>query len=135
MVFSAPFCYTSYVNHQGRILLLYGQTLPREFITSSLVWLLLRPSILYFVDGANAFDGYGLIRYIVRQGHNPRVILKRIHISRTFTCYQLMERISSLPPFPPSNGRGERGVTRHALYVLGLLDTFYDEQVPLPEVS
>jgi hypothetical protein len=184
------------MNHHGRILLFYGETIPRDLITQSLAWILVHqhdrqavacsaseygsagPKVprgtslpsgdfrrgtenhtsipqdhsdtplvrnagpdaalshnLYLIDGANAFDAYGLARLITRQGQDPRVILKRIHVSRAFTCYQLAERIMTLTPSPLSlrEGRGAGGESSPALYLLGLLDTFYDESVPMME--
>lgn len=133
------------MNHHGRILLLYGETIPHHLITQSLARILLRdlrqtsdPSPqLYLVDGANAFDAYGLARLITRQGQDPHVILKRIHVSRAFTCYQLAERIATLTPDARLSswrkGEGGEGSPSPALYLLGLLDTFYDESVPLTE--
>jgi hypothetical protein len=142
------------MNDNGRILLLYGETYPRRLITQSLAWILLKNSgqnpassrHLYLIDGANAFDAYGLVRFITRQGQDPGAALKRIHVSRAFTCYQLAERVATLTQ-SPSPKAGEWGLPAgnvsateqggvqdsSALYLLGLLDTFYDESVPLPE--
>lgn len=123
------------MNNHGRILLLRGETYPRHLITQSLAWILLKDAglsrHLYLVDGANAFDAYGLVRLIARQGQDPSIALKRIHVSRAFTCYQLAERIATLTPSLNDVQRGVEGSP--ALYLLGLLDTFYDESVPLPE--
>jgi hypothetical protein len=116
-------------NQNGRILLLYGAALPRELITSSLAWILLSQRELYVIDGANEFDAHSLTRLITRAGQDPRLLLKQVHISRAFTCYQLAERLTSLI-FVPAPSRP----TDAALYLIGLLDTFYDENVPLPEV-
>ncbi len=131
------------MNHHGRIMLLYGETIPRDLITQSLARILVGKAAqaadlshrLYLVDGANAFDAYGLARLITRQGQDPHLILKRIHVSRAFTCYQLAERIATLTPCPsPWQKEEERdGEPPPALYLLGLLDTFYDESVPLVE--
>lgn len=203
------------MNDHGRMLLLYGESYPRQLITASLAWILLAhqheqaadqalgfvssapgnskqavlppqgsppwdvplefgaalsgesaPRHLYLIDGANTFDAYGLVRFIARQGQDPSVVLRRIHVSRAFTCYQLAERVATLIPSPPTpsphRGAGESEVRRvgggapHSpetsyplpakrggagvgqepspLYLLGLLDTFYDENVPLREV-
>ena len=78
------------------------------------------------VVGHNRFDLYGLARLVIEQGLSPAPLLARIQLSRAFTCHQLHRRILTLPV-------PERRWAR--LYVLGLLDTFYDEDVRYPEVS
>ncbi len=71
--------------------------------------------------GHNRFDVYALSRLALEHGLDPRPVLARIELSRAFTCHQMHRRILTL------------GVPRaqrwSALYVLGLLDTFYDEDV------
>jgi hypothetical protein len=71
--------------------------------------------------GHNRFDVYALSRLAVEHGLDPRPILERIELSRAFTCHQLHRRILTLGV--PHTKRWS------ALYVLGLLDTFYDEDV------
>jgi hypothetical protein len=71
--------------------------------------------------GHNRFDVYVLSRLAVENGLDPRPILERIKLSRAFTCHQLHRRILTLRV--PCTKRWS------ALYVLGLLDTFYDEDV------
>ncbi len=112
----------------GGLLLLCGERLPRALITTSLVRLLMWNVALYRLDGANAFDAYGLTRQVARRGADPRLVLARVHVSRAFTCYQLVERLAALAPLPSH-------MEHYVLYVLGLLDTFYDENVPLPEAE
>jgi hypothetical protein len=71
--------------------------------------------------GHNRFDVYALSQLALEHGLDPRPILKRIELSRAFTCHQLHRRVLTLGA--PQTGRWS------ALYVLGLLDTFYDEDV------
>jgi hypothetical protein len=71
--------------------------------------------------GHNRFDVYALSRLAIEHGLDPRPILERIELSRAFTCHQLHRRVLTLGA--PQTGRWS------ALYVLGLLDTFYDEDV------
>ncbi len=71
--------------------------------------------------GHNRFDVYALSRLALKHGLDPRPLLTRIELSRAFTCHQLHRRILTL-----SLPRAQRW---SALYVLGLLDTFYDEDV------
>ena len=71
--------------------------------------------------GHNRFDVYALARLALEHGLDPRPILQRIELSRAFTCHQLHRRILTLDV--PHTKRWS------ALYVLGLLDTFYDADV------
>lgn len=73
--------------------------------------------------GHNRFDLYSLMRWTRQRKRNPQRLLAHVELSRAFTCHQLHRRLMTLDP-----GRGWR-----ALYVLGLLDTFYDESVPYYE--
>jgi hypothetical protein len=71
--------------------------------------------------GHNRFDVYALSRLALEHGLDPRPLLEHIELSRAFTCHQLHRRILTL---------GAPHIQRwSALYVLGLLDTFYDEDV------
>jgi hypothetical protein len=88
---------------------------------------------VWVVDGGNRFDALWVAEYIARSGKPPEPILARIHVSRAFTCHQMAERILTLPAPGPDPG-SETGAGEAApLVVLHLLDTFYDENVPLAE--
>jgi hypothetical protein len=76
---------------------------------------------VWVIDGGNRFDALWLAEYIARGGQAPEPVLDRINISRAFTCHQMAERILSLP------------VEAAPLVILHLLDTFYDENVPITE--
>ncbi len=77
--------------------------------------------------GHNRFDVYALSRLALEHSLDPRPLLARIELSRAFTCHQLHRRILTL---------GVPHMQRwSALYVLGLLDTFYDEDVKHHEAS
>jgi hypothetical protein len=81
------------------------------------------------IDGANRFDGYFLVEVARRTRQDYREVLKRFHISRTFTCYQTESTIvERLDRFLSSIRSG-------LVVILGLLDTYYDDQVPLQEAS
>jgi hypothetical protein len=77
--------------------------------------------------GHNRFDLYALAARVQEQGYDPHPVLARIELSRAFTCHQLHRRILTLNP--------ERTTRWSALFVLGLLDTFYDEDVKLHEAQ
>jgi hypothetical protein len=76
---------------------------------------------VWVVDGGNRFDALWVAEYIARGGEAPEPVLARIHVSRAFTCHQMAERVVTLP------------AEAAPLVVLHLLDTFYDENVPLAE--
>jgi hypothetical protein len=69
------------------------------------------------VDGGNRFDGYALARELRRQTPRVQETLKRILLSRAFTCYQTMALLAKLP------------VDGTPVVVLDLLATFRDENV------
>ncbi len=77
------------------------------------------------IVGDNRLDAYTLARRARVQGFDPVELLARVELSREFTCYQLHHCIATL----------DTTRTDHwsALYVLGYLDTFYDEDVKYPE--
>lgn len=73
------------------------------------------------VDAGNCFDGYGLARQLRQQTSYWQKALERVSVARAFTCYQVETLLSeAVADFAP-------------VLVLNLLDTFYDENVKLPE--
>jgi hypothetical protein len=73
------------------------------------------------VDAGNCFDGYGLARQLRQQTSYWQAALDRVSVARAFTCYQVETLLTeSVADFSP-------------VLVLNLLDTFYDENVRLPE--
>jgi len=89
---------------------------------------------VWVIDGGNRFDALWLAEYVARSGRAPEPVLARINISRAFTCHQMAERILSLPT-PGSDPGPEAGAGEAIapLVILHLLDTFYDENVPITE--
>ena len=69
------------------------------------------------VDGGNRFDGYALARELRRHTTQVQDALKRILLSRAFTCYQTMALLAKLP----ADGT--------PVVALDLLATFRDENV------
>jgi hypothetical protein len=73
------------------------------------------------LDAGNCFDGYGLARQLRQQSSYWQRALERVSVARAFTCYQVETLLTeSVADFSP-------------VLVLNLLDTFYDENVKLPE--
>jgi hypothetical protein len=77
--------------------------------------------------GDNRFDLYTLVRLAKARGLDPELLLGRIELSRAFTCHHLHRRACTLDPALVRKWQ--------ALYVLGLLDTFYDESVKYHEAA
>lgn len=69
------------------------------------------------VDGGNLFNVLILNRMIRYKTDNVNEVLKRIYISRAFTCYQMTTMLQNL------------SIDHGPVFVLDLLNTFYDESV------
>ncbi len=97
------------------------------FVVQSLAARAQRGEPVGIVVGHNRFDLYAFTRLARQHGFDPTRWLTHIHLSRAFTCHQLRHRLVTL----------DRAVTRawRALYVLGLLDTFYDEDIEYHEAA
>jgi len=92
--------------------------------------LLLRPlsqgCIITVLDAGNAFDPYLISRIAQALKREPREFLSRIFISRSFTCHQTHALVQKV--FAGLNANRSS-----LILMLGLLTTFYDEEVPLGE--
>jgi hypothetical protein len=101
-------------------LVLAPRTARRRLMTALTVRLALAGTVR-LLDAGNSFDGYGLARLLRQQTMGWKAALERVSVARAFTCYQvealLADAISEVSP----------------VLVLDLLDTFYDENVRLPE--
>jgi hypothetical protein len=77
------------------------------------------------LDGGNCFDAYGLSRLLRRQSPGWKNALERTRLARAFTCHQMSTLLeeTAAPGSPASQ----------PTLVLEMLDTFYDENIPLPE--
>jgi hypothetical protein len=106
-----------------RLSLLWGTRSPTRALLSMLTILAGRGETVRVFDGGNRFDGYFVARLARRMTPEPHSVLERVQLSRAFTCFQLAELIE--------NARIEPG----PLFVLDLLNTFYDESVPLRDVE
>ena len=79
-------------------------------------------------DGGNWFNVHSLIHAARIAGLNPDRMLNAMHVSRSFTCYQMEQTVAHLlPTFLKS-------IDSRTAIIFGLLDTLYDEQAPLREV-
>lgn len=113
----------------GKTVLLYGSS--TAYYTSLVVMkeVLRRLPSLAVVDGANRFDAYRLARLAQIDGRDPLDVLDRVFLSRVFTAFQ-MDGVLTRGVEPFMNETGTR-----VLIVLGLLHTFYDEQISVREAE
>lgn len=113
----------------GKTVLLYGSTL--VYYTSLVVVkeILKRLPSVAIVDGANRFDAYNLARLAQTDGRDPVGILNRVFLSRMFTAFQMDGVLTrGVEPFL-------RQSRTKVLVVLGLLHTFYDDQISVREAE
>lgn len=76
-------------------------------------------SNILVLDGGNRFDGYHLARALRKHTTDVDCMLRKILLSRAFTCYQLLAMLNE---FPPGNT---------PVIVLDILSTFLDENIKL----
>jgi hypothetical protein len=75
------------------------------------------------VDGAMKFNSYTLSKIAALLGLPPKTLLRRTHLTRSFTAFQMEAAVTTKLP---------RFIDRTPcplVIILGLLDTYYDEQV------
>jgi hypothetical protein len=116
---------------QPRLALFWGASTPTRALLAALTILAARGHPIRVFDGGNRFDGYFIARLARRLSSDPQATLERIKLSRAFTCFQLAELIENTPDggfFSFSTVTEEK---TPLLFVLDLLNTFYDESVPL----
>ena len=106
--------------HPGAIHLLYGNS--SVFIVSLLAGSMLRQP-LAVIDGATRFNSYTMSRIASLLKFPPTAVLRQTHVTRSFTAFQTEAAIrTKLPRFLEQTHCS-------TVIILGLLDTFYDEQV------
>jgi len=112
---------------QGHVTLLFGDADLTRLALYGVTRAATDQHSVWVLDGANSFDAYFIARLARRWNYVPEPILARIKLSRAFTCYQMSElvtrRLASVV--------GSAKCT--AIFCLGLLDTFYDDDVPLTD--
>lgn len=89
-----------------------------------MAWRLLHEEPVILVDGANIVDLPLILRLTRENQKDPRTLLGRIHLSRAFTIHQLEAVIGER-----LEGAFDQYQSR-LCFVSGLLDLFYDEEVP-----
>jgi len=110
-------------SRQGKLVFISGEeALPRAMIITAAA--LARGEHVLLLDGGNCFDAFPIARAARRHGLSPEAMLKRLFVSRAFTCHQMSALISEKLG-PELMRLGARKVV-----ILGLLYTFCDEDVP-----
>lgn len=112
----------------GKVSLLYGPK-PVFHISHGVAGEhLLKRQRVAVIDGANRFSPHAIATIARRHRVDPEAMLKRIVISRAFTCYQMESAVADRAPAFLEK------YDCPLLIVLGPLDLFYDEQAPLRDV-
>ena len=110
---------------QKGIVLLGGAEIPSELIFKPIAAMAGNNQRVFVLDGENSFRSYAVARYARTLGRNPRQVLENVNIARAFTCYQMTDLVAKVS--------ARTGATDAAIVCLGLLGTFYDEDVPLSD--
>jgi hypothetical protein len=76
---------------------------------------------VHVLDGGNRFNVYPVVKALRRLTSDLEAALKRITLSRAFTCYQMLSLLQETP------------ASDAPTLLLDLLATFFDENVTLPE--
>lgn len=110
----------------GRLGALYGPKSVLRLYPWLLGPMLLAGEPILIADGGNSFNPYDFSEIAQRAGRDPREILGKIHISRAFTCHQMLALVRKLGGF----ARSRRA---RVIILPGLMDTYYDEAIPARE--
>jgi hypothetical protein len=119
--------FDSFFACDGKIGLLYGDLSLTRLALYGITLITADGYAVWVLDGANSFNAYSVARLARRWGYAPEPILERIKLSRAFTCYQMKELVTRRLANALGPARGT------AIFCLGFLETFYDEDVPLTD--
>jgi hypothetical protein len=118
----------SFAAPQGKVYLLYGDDRIFPLSLTMAAHAMAQGSSVAVVDGCNQFNVHLISRFARERTINPDTLLKKIFISRGFTCYQMEQAVTDrLPAFLKT-------INATTAMIFGLLDTFFDEQASLQEV-
>lgn len=119
----------AFIHPPGKVYLLYGDELIFPFSLRLAAHAMARGTSIAVIDGCNRFNVHALAQFAQEHRIDPDRFLRRIFVSRGFTCYQIEQAVSNkLPVFLKS-------IHSNTAFIFGLLDTFYDEQAPAREVE
>jgi len=130
---TVPVSYQALVQHftasPGKAYLVYGDAAVFRLSLRIAAYMIANGGSIAVVDGANRFNVHAISEFARGRRMDPDAFLRRIYISRGFTCYQMEQAIvNRLPGFLNS-------IHSSTAMIFGLLDTFYDEQASLREVQ
>ncbi len=111
------------------IFFIYGSNRVFQLSLTLAAHALIKGKSIAVIDGCCRFDVHTISNFARQRRINPDILLKRIYISRGFTSYQMEATI---------NNRLEqflKKINSNTVMIFGLLDTFYDEQVPFYQVN
>lgn len=118
----------SFTAPPGKIYLLYGDDRIFPLSLTMAAHAMSTGSSVAVVDGCNQFNVHLISRFARERKINPDTLLKRIFVSRGFTCYQMEQAVTNrLPAFLAA-------MNASTAMIFGLLDTFFDDQASLQEV-
>ena len=106
----------------GRLIVLFAPHAAREESMTLLAELALRGAVTV-LDGGNRFLPYRVAHLLRRKTVDVAAASKRLFIRRAFTCYEMNSLLADTPALP------------HPYLILDLLNTFYDDHVPVSEAN
>jgi hypothetical protein len=112
---------------EGGLILMSGQPIILSLSLYFASWRLLQGDTVLLIDGANTFDPYLVGEIARRTKRPPRELLERIFVARAFTCHQMETLITERLE------EAMEKVQSRIIILSGLLNTFYDEDVPTLE--
>jgi hypothetical protein len=121
--------FDSFFSCDGKIGLLYSDLSLTRLALYGITLITTDGYAVWVLDGANSFNAYFVARLARRWGYAPEPVLEQIQLSRAFTCYQMKELVTRrlASALGPSQGT--------AIFCLGLLETFYDEDVKVADAA
>jgi hypothetical protein len=102
----------------GKLILLAAPRATLKALIQEVVVRLAASGPVRMIIGNNQFDGYAIARMLRRHSPEMANLLERIQLARAFTCYQMSTLLRETPSAPIPT------------FVVGLLVTFYDENIP-----
>ncbi|HSC78704.1 MAG TPA: hypothetical protein VLB32_09075 [Candidatus Acidoferrales bacterium] len=89
---------------------------------------LLRGEAVLFLDAANCFDPYRIVALAQKWRRSPPELLRRVRVSRAFTCFQMAELIQR-------TARAARRYGAQCIVLTGFPDIFDDEEISPAEAK